>query len=102
MHHFVKFKIYLGLKCWTQLAFDSRGVSEDLPIPDLLAKKDPANNKWVDEDLDDVKESWEDEEDEPAPLKVPMLLHDTFSLHFTCFVLYRHKIYQMNDLLERI
>lgn len=40
---------------------------EDEPIPDLMKKEQP-KNKWDDEDLDDddVKESWEDE-DEPAP-----------------------------------
>ncbi|PIN10833.1 Translation initiation factor eIF3, p35 subunit [Handroanthus impetiginosus] len=39
---------------------------EDEPIPDLLTKKEPLRNNWDDEDLDEVKESWEDE-DEPAP-----------------------------------
>ncbi|KAG8385623.1 hypothetical protein BUALT_Bualt03G0064300 [Buddleja alternifolia] len=38
---------------------------EDEPVQDLLKKKEPKNN-WDDEDLDDVKESWEDD-DEPAP-----------------------------------
>ncbi|KAH6792871.1 Translation initiation factor eIF3 subunit [Perilla frutescens var. hirtella] len=40
---------------------------EDEAIPDLLKKKEPLKSNWVDEDLedDDVKESWEDE-DEPA------------------------------------
>ncbi|MCD9558364.1 hypothetical protein HAX54_015711 [Datura stramonium] len=40
---------------------------EDVPVPDLLKKEQPAS-KWDDEDADDdnVKESWEDEE-EPAP-----------------------------------
>ncbi|KAI5656967.1 hypothetical protein M9H77_25760 [Catharanthus roseus] len=40
---------------------------EDEPIPDILKKEQP-KSKWDDEDLDDndVKESWEDE-DEPAP-----------------------------------
>ncbi|CAA0826570.1 Translation initiation factor eIF3 subunit [Striga hermonthica] len=38
---------------------------EDEPIPDLLKKKEPLKANWDDEDIDDVKESWEDE-DEPA------------------------------------
>ncbi|CAI9772858.1 unnamed protein product [Fraxinus pennsylvanica] len=40
---------------------------EDESIPDLLKKEQPKSN-WDDEDVDDndVKESWEDE-DEPAP-----------------------------------
>ncbi|GER53036.1 eukaryotic translation initiation factor 3subunit J [Striga asiatica] len=38
---------------------------EDEPIPDLLNKKEHLKANWDDEDLDDVKESWEDE-DEPA------------------------------------
>ncbi|XP_051124791.1 uncharacterized protein LOC127247118 [Andrographis paniculata] len=39
---------------------------EDEPIPDLLAKPILPKSNWDDEDLDDVKESWE-QEDEPAP-----------------------------------
>ncbi|KAK4399057.1 Eukaryotic translation initiation factor 3 subunit J [Sesamum angolense] len=44
------------------------GISEDEPIPDLLKKKEQPKSNWDDEDLDDndVKNSWEDE-DEPAP-----------------------------------
>ncbi|KAL3820584.1 hypothetical protein ACJIZ3_006489 [Penstemon smallii] len=38
---------------------------EDEHIPDL--KKEPLKGNWDDEDLDDVKESWEDDDDEPAP-----------------------------------
>lgn len=43
-------------------------LSEDEQIPPLLAKEQP-KSKWDDEDADedDVKESWEDE-DEPAPV----------------------------------
>jgi translation initiation factor 3 subunit J len=39
-----------------------------LQVPPLLSKEQP-KNKWDDEDVDedDVKESWEDE-DEPAPV----------------------------------
>ena len=43
-------------------------VSEDEPIPDILIKEQPKTKSlWDDEDVDDndVKESWEDE-DEPA------------------------------------
>ncbi|CAA3015362.1 eukaryotic translation initiation factor 3 subunit J-like [Olea europaea subsp. europaea] len=42
--------------------------SEDETIPDLL-KKEQLKSNWDDEDVDDndVKESWEDE-DEPAPV----------------------------------
>ncbi|CAI9756504.1 unnamed protein product [Fraxinus pennsylvanica] len=52
---------------------------EDEPIPDLLKKKQP-KSEWDDEDLDDndVKESWEDEDEptlapkvEPPPVKAP-------------------------------
>lgn len=41
---------------------------EEEKIPPLLAKEQP-KSKWDDEDVDenDVKESWEDE-DEPAPV----------------------------------
>lgn len=41
---------------------------EDEPVPDILKKEQP-NSNWDDEDADenDVKESWEDE-DEPAPV----------------------------------
>ena len=45
-------------------------VSEDEQIAPLdLTKKDLPKSKWDDEDVDenDVKESWEDE-DEPAPV----------------------------------
>ncbi|XP_049383831.1 uncharacterized protein LOC125848076 [Solanum stenotomum] len=44
---------------------------EDVPVPDLL-KKDQPTSKWDDEDAEDndVKESWEDEE-EPAPAPIP-------------------------------
>ncbi|KAJ8549636.1 hypothetical protein K7X08_033343 [Anisodus acutangulus] len=44
---------------------------EDVPVPDLL-KKDQPVSKWDDEDVDDndVKESWEDEE-EPTPAPKP-------------------------------
>ncbi|EYU27902.1 hypothetical protein ABFS82_13G113700 [Erythranthe guttata] len=38
---------------------------EDEPVLDILKKKDQPLNKWDDEDLDDIKDSWEDEE-EPA------------------------------------
>lgn len=43
------------------------GVSEDEPIPDLLTKKELLKANWEDEDLDenDVKDSWEDEEEPP-------------------------------------
>ncbi|XP_037497001.1 eukaryotic translation initiation factor 3 subunit J-like [Jatropha curcas] len=43
---------------------------EDEQIPPLLLKEQP-KSKWDDEDVDDndVKESWEDE-DEPAPAPV--------------------------------
>lgn len=43
-------------------------VSEEEPITDLM-KKEQLKSKWDDEDLDDndVKESWEDEE-EPTPV----------------------------------
>lgn len=43
------------------------GVSEDEPIPDLLTKKELLKANWEDEDLDDndVKDSWEDEEETP-------------------------------------
>ncbi|KAA8538981.1 hypothetical protein F0562_025673 [Nyssa sinensis] len=42
---------------------------EDEPVPTLF-KKEQTKNKWDDEDLDedDIKESWEDE-DEPAPAR---------------------------------
>ena len=42
--------------------------AEEEPIPSLLKKEQPKNS-WDDEDVDDndVKESWEDE-DEPAPV----------------------------------
>ncbi|KAJ6861596.1 hypothetical protein NC651_037611 [Populus alba x Populus x berolinensis] len=42
---------------------------EDVQVPPLLSKEQP-KNKWDDEDVDedDVKESWEDE-DEPAPVR---------------------------------
>ncbi|KAF2317278.1 hypothetical protein GH714_019313 [Hevea brasiliensis] len=45
-------------------------VLEDEQIPPLLAKEQP-KSKWDDEDVDEneVKESWEDE-DEPAPASV--------------------------------
>ncbi|KAL2495097.1 Translation initiation factor eIF3 subunit [Forsythia ovata] len=52
---------------------------EDEPIPDLNKKKQP-KSQWDDEDLDDndVKESWEDEDEptpapkvEPPPVKAP-------------------------------
>lgn len=39
------------------------GVSEDEHIPDILSKNGQPKNKWDDEDLDDVKDSWEDEEE---------------------------------------
>ncbi|XP_057959134.1 uncharacterized protein LOC131151747 [Malania oleifera] len=39
---------------------------EDEQIPPLLNKERPRNG-WDDEDVDDVKESWEDEDD-PAPV----------------------------------
>lgn len=44
---------------------------EDVPVPDLLKKEQP-RSKWDDEDADDndVKESWEDEE-EPVPAPKP-------------------------------
>ncbi|KAL3627654.1 hypothetical protein CASFOL_029017 [Castilleja foliolosa] len=38
---------------------------EDEPVQDLLKKMEPLKGNWDDEDLDDVKESWE-EDDEPA------------------------------------
>lgn len=43
-------------------------VSEEEQIPPLLSKEQP-KSKWDDEDVDenDVKESWEDE-DEPTPV----------------------------------
>lgn len=43
-------------------------ISEDEPTLDLLKKEQP-KSKWDEEDLDDndVKESWEDE-DEPTPV----------------------------------
>ncbi|KAK6149850.1 hypothetical protein DH2020_017375 [Rehmannia glutinosa] len=41
-------------------------VSEDEPVPDLLKKKEPLKANWDDEDLDDVKESWEDEDEAAA------------------------------------
>lgn len=57
-------------------------VSEDEPIPPL-GKKDQPKSMWDDEDVDDdnVKESWEDE-DEPAPvwLKFYLCLSNSFSL----------------------
>ncbi|XP_074309069.1 uncharacterized protein LOC141643699 [Silene latifolia] len=48
---------------------------EDEPVAQLLKKAEPRSS-WDDEDLDDndVKESWEDEEEPepaPAPVKVP-------------------------------
>lgn len=44
-------------------------ISEDETIPAL--QKEQPKNKWDDEDVDDndVKESWEDD-DEPAPAPV--------------------------------
>ena len=44
-------------------------LSEDEHIPPL--QKEQPKNKWDDEDVDDndVKESWEDE-DEPAPVRI--------------------------------
>lgn len=44
---------------------------EDEPVPQIL-KKDPPLRNWDDEDVDDddVKESWEDD-DEPAPAPAP-------------------------------
>ncbi|KAI3456331.1 hypothetical protein Pfo_012994 [Paulownia fortunei] len=47
---------------------------EDEPIPDLLKKIEPPKNNWDEEDLDDndVKESWEDE-DEPVMAPKPEL-----------------------------
>jgi len=45
-------------------------VAEDEQIVPLdLTSKDPVKSKWDDEDVDenDVKESWEDD-DEPAPV----------------------------------
>lgn len=43
-------------------------VSEEEPAP-LVLKKEQTKNLWDDEDVDenDIKESWEDE-DEPAPV----------------------------------
>ncbi|XP_075478137.1 uncharacterized protein LOC142519106 [Primulina tabacum] len=40
---------------------------EDENVPDLIKKEQPKNN-WDDEDLedDDVKDSWEDDDDKPA------------------------------------
>jgi hypothetical protein len=59
--------------CWSLLFSFTKGrafLSEDEQIPPLpvLAKEQP-KSKWDDEDADDndVKESWEDE-DEPAPV----------------------------------
>lgn len=42
-------------------------VSEDDQIPPLLLKEQP-KSKWDDEDVDenDVKESWEDDDEETA------------------------------------
>lgn len=44
-------------------------LSDDENIPPL--QKEQPKNKWDDEDVDenDVKESWEDE-DEPAPVRI--------------------------------
>ena len=49
---------------WIVLSY----VSEDEPAP-LVLKKEPVKSLWADEDLDedDIKESWEDE-DEPTPV----------------------------------
>lgn len=47
-------------------------VSEDEPIPDILKNEQPkTKSMWDDEDADDndVKESWEDD-DEPAPVSL--------------------------------
>lgn len=54
--------------CCIQFIKSNAIVSEDEPITPLGKKEEP-KNKWDDEDLDDdnVKESWEDE-DEPAPV----------------------------------
>lgn len=45
------------------------GVSEDVPVPDFLNKKVVPKGNWDDEDLDDndVKDSWEDEDDNEPP-----------------------------------
>ncbi|KAL3615052.1 hypothetical protein CASFOL_040713 [Castilleja foliolosa] len=42
---------------------------EDEPVPSLLKKDNKLKSNWDDEDLDDndVKDSWEEEEDAPAP-----------------------------------
>ncbi|EPS68313.1 hypothetical protein M569_06456, partial [Genlisea aurea] len=44
---------------------------EDENLPNILKKNEPLRNNWDDEDVedDDVKDSWEDE-DEPAPAPV--------------------------------
>ncbi|XP_048227083.1 eukaryotic translation initiation factor 3 subunit J isoform X2 [Ricinus communis] len=49
---------------------------EDEQIPPLILKEQP-KSKWDDEDVDDndVKESWEDE-DEPAPVRLIMLVEE--------------------------
>lgn len=48
---------------------------DDAPIPDL--KKGQPPSKWDDEDVDDndVKDSWEDEDDEPAPVITVLLIY---------------------------
>lgn len=60
-------------------------VSEDEPVPDLLKKKELLKSNWVDEDLedDDVKESWEDDdEDEPAKVRLERLFGCNSALNF--------------------
>lgn len=48
---------------------------DDVSIPDL--KKGQPQSKWDDEDVDDnaVKDSWEDEDDEPAPVIAVLLIY---------------------------
>jgi len=61
-------------------------VAEDEQIAPLdLKLKDPVKSKWDDEDVDDndVKESWEDE-DEPAP--VWTIEHDVTATNCLCMI----------------
>lgn len=65
--------------CLTKMLLDIFCNSEEETIPDLLKKEPPKTKSlWDDEDVDDneVKESWEDE-DEPAVVSF---------FYFICFI----------------
>lgn len=62
-------------------------VSEDEPVPALLKKEKVITSNWDDEDVEDndVKDSWEDDDEEPAPVYIGI------PVYFGCCVNYLMK-----------